>query len=395
MSRIIFFAVVSTGVLAITTLGMWLGLRFLRVEQKKCWLWRNALAWALVLVSLYYYQEYAFAGDGTWWKTIWQGVSVELNGLIVAAVATTAAYLLMFLLSIPWKLWEKEKERRLKQSVRGRRTFLKVAGGLIPTLFGITALVSAFKGAHEVVVTHHELAFDDLPEELEDYKIVQLTDVHIGGFINVKDLEEMLVMAKAEEPHRVVITGDLIDDLRYLPELQELLSHWVHEFEHGIDYILGNHEYIRSVDTIIKALKDTGIHMYRNSSRQIGWGRRPVHMIGVDYNFKHDVAWNNKFLDQAMEDVPKDSFVILLAHHPSFIQQAFERGIPLTLTGHTHGAQITLWGMNLVPVAKPYWKGMYEHNGHYGYVSNGSGHWFPVRLNCPREVTVFTLKRKP
>ena len=92
-----------------------------------------------------------------------------------------------------------------------------------------------------------------------------------------------------------------------------------------------------------------------------------------------------------MKGIPENGYPILLAHHPNFIPEAFRRKIPLTLSGHTHGGQINLWGMNLVPVYKPYWKGLYEEQELFAYVSRGSGHWFPVRLNCAREVTVFTI----
>ena len=146
------------------------------------------------------------------------------------------------------------------------------------------------------------------------------------------------------------------------------------------------------VERVWKRLSQTKMHMYRNSHQQILGGPRPVYLVGMDYHFKDDVQEENvRLLDKAMKGMPDNAYPILLAHHPNYIPEAFRRHIPLTLSGHTHGGQINLWGMNLVPVYKPYWKGLYEEQGLFAYVSRGSGHWFPVRLNCAREVTVFTI----
>ena len=65
--------------------------------------------------------------------------------------------------------------------------------------------------------------------------------------------------------------------------------------------------------------------------------------------------------------------------------------IPLTLSGHTHGGQIVFMGMPLVPTGTPYTKGRYVEEQSVCYVNNGTGHWFPIRINCPREITVITF----
>ena len=61
------------------------------------------------------------------------------------------------------------------------------------------------------------------------------------------------------------------------------------------------------------------------------------------------------------------------------------------MAGHTHGGQIVIGGEPVVPVGTKFWKGMYRDSWKYGYVNNGSGHWFPVRYNCPREITLYTF----
>ena len=81
---------------------------------------------------------------------------------------------------------------------------------------------------------------------------------------------------------------------------------------------------------------------------------------------------------------------ILLAHHPEFIDNAAALGIPLTLTGHTHGSQFGIFGWPLFPVFK-YTRGMVKLGSSYGYVHSGNGSWFPFRFGCPPEIAYFIL----
>ena len=316
---------------------------------------------------------------------------IELNGLVVALIGTFVAlaifgvvYGLLRLATGPVK---EDDPIHI-----GRRNFFKRTAVVVPAVVGVTGSVAAFQGNNELQLRRLQLSLKDRPEVLKGYKIGQLSDVHIGPFIGMDKLKEMVNAIVSEHPHRLVITGDLIDDLAYLDEVAAYLDSRVQDFPDGIDYILGNHEYRVDVERVWKRFHQTKMHMYRNSHQQILDGPRPVYLVGMDYHFKDDVQEENvRLLDKAMKGMPDNAYPILLAHHPNFIPEAFRRHIPLTLSGHTHGGQINLWGTNLVPVYKPYWKGLYEEQGLFAYVSRGSGHWFPVRMNCPREVTVFSI----
>ena len=315
----------------------------------------------------------------------------ELNGLVVALVATFG---ILSVFGIFYGLMHlANKSRSHDDSVDiSRRNFFKRTAVVVPAVVGVTGSVAAFQGNGELQLRKIQLALKDRPEVLKGYKIGQLSDVHIGPFIGMDKLKEMVDAIASEHPNRLVITGDLIDDLGYLDEVADYLDSRVQDFPDGIDYILGNHEYRVDVERVWKRLHQTKMHMYRNSHQQIFGGPHPVYLVGMDYHFKDDVQEENiRLLDKAMKGMPDNAYPILLAHHPNYIPEAFRRHIPLTLSGHTHGGQINLWGVNLVPVYKPYWKGLYEEQGLFAYVSRGSGHWFPVRLNCAREVTVFTV----
>ena len=315
----------------------------------------------------------------------------ELNGLVVALVTTFGILSVFGIFYGLMHLANRAGNRDDSVDV-SRRNFFKRTAVVVPAVVGVTGSVAAFQGNNELQLRKIQLALKDRPEVLKGYKIGQLSDIHIGPFIGMDKLKEMIDAVASEQPNRLVITGDLIDDLGYLDEVADYLDGRVKDFPDGIDYILGNHEYRVDVERVWKRLSQTKMHMYRNSHKKILDGPKPVYLVGMDYHFKDDVQGENvRALDEAMKGIPENGYPILLAHHPNFIPEAFRRKIPLTLAGHTHGGQINLWGMNLVPVYKPYWKGLYEEQGLFAYVSRGSGHWFPVRLNCAREVTVFTI----
>ena len=316
---------------------------------------------------------------------------IELNGLVVALIGTFVALVIFGVVYGLLRLATGPVKENDPIHI-GRRNFFKRTAVVVPAVVGVTGSVAAFQGNNELQLRRLQLSLKDRPEVLKGYKIGQLSDVHIGPFIGMDKLKEMVNAIASEHPHRLVITGDLIDDLAYLDEVAAYLDSRVQDFPDGIDYILGNHEYRVDVERVWKRLSQTKMHMYRNSHQQILGGPRPVYLVGMDYHFKDDVQEENvRLLDIAMEGIPDNGYPILLAHHPNYIPEAFRRHIPLTLSGHTHGGQINLWGTNLGPVYKPYWKGLYEEQGLFAYVSRGSGHWFPVRMNCPREVTVFSI----
>jgi hypothetical protein len=86
------------------------------------------------------------------------------------------------------------------------------------------------------------------------------------------------------------------------------------------------------------------------------------------------------------------AFPILLAHHPHAFDPAIDAGIPLTLSGHTHGGQLMLnERLGAGPIMFRYWSGLYQHGDSSLVVSNGAGNWFPLRINAPAEITHLTL----
>ncbi len=100
-------------------------------------------------------------------------------------------------------------------------------------------------------------------------------------------------------------------------------------------------------------------------------------------------------LEQMLPGRDPDAFTILLAHHPHAFDPAAAAGIPLTLTGHTHGGQLMLTkDIGAGPAMFRYWSGLYRKGKRALVVSNGVGNWFPLRINAPAEIAHLTLRRE-
>lgn len=261
-------------------------------------------------------------------------------------------------------------------------------------LAGIAAgLYGGLYERNKVIENNYDVAATDF-KEVSGLKIAQLSDIHLGMFFTVSDLENLLLKVKQQNPDLVVITGDMLDDNDQNAAAISLLDKFAADFTHGIYYILGNHEYYRGAAAIKEMLSATKIHALYNSNEQIG--DLPLFIAGTEYPPRRDKeGWEEdkqKYTEMAMKGI-LPAKTILLAHHPEFIDNAAALGVPLTLTGHTHGGQFCLLGMPLFPVFK-YNKGLIKIGNSIGYVHSGNGSWFPFRLGCPPEIAYFTLKGK-
>ena len=243
----------------------------------------------------------------------------------------------------------------------------------------------------------------NLPPELENFKIAQISDVHLGAYFSLERLEKLLQKISDAKPDILAITGDIFDDKKINPQAIQLVDSFCDKFKFGIYYIHGNHEHFRGIASIEAELHKTKIHWLVNQSENV---TSKLYMLGVDYppsspvmesggrGEADELFYKQKrdFVEQALKNVPYDAVCVLLAHHPEFIDDGAEKNIPLTLTGHTHGGQIGFLGFSLLPVFK-YTRGMVQNGNCFGYVHVGNGSWFPFRLGCPPEIAYFTFKK--
>ncbi|WP_295193896.1 metallophosphoesterase [Veillonella sp.] len=371
--------------------GFWYLVLKLLQPEKKIWWW---LGYIVVVIGLGVSMRHFIINQvelfGTSSYLPLQLLRTETYGFMMGILLAIPVLLVM--LGIQWLVNRNSKSVEPEMG-SSRRKFFQTAAVAIPAATIGGASYAAFRGQSEIKVTHETFRYKNLPNALRHYKISQISDVHLGPCIDLDDFDIIVNLVLKEKPDRVVITGDLIDKIDWLPELSEKIKDFAKQVPDGIDYIIGNHEYFRDAPLILETFRTkTPMRVLVNQHVKIFDGPRPVYIAGVDYDLKRKKSNRELILDETLNGIPKDAFVILLAHHPEFFEEAFARKIPLTLSGHTHGGQIVIGGQSLVPIGTPYWKGRYSDGESQGYVNNGTGHWYPVRLDCPREITIVQFK---
>ena len=300
--------------------------------------------------------------------------------------------------------------RRLNKPVpfnRERRAMLAY-GLFYPIVSTAASLYGNEIERNDTVDNRFDIPIENLPDDLNGFVIAQISDVHLGAYFSLERLNQLLNRIADAEPDLLAITGDIFDNVPMNADAIKLVDSYCDRFKHGIWYCHGNHEHHRGIKAIEEGLSSTKIHWLVNRAENVDGS---LYMAGVDYPMhsmmmpmaeredreameKNFQRQKRDYMVEAMKDVPRGAVCVLLAHHPEFIDDAVEYKIPLTLTGHTHGSQIGIFGLPLFPVFK-YTRGMVKHGNYFGYVHVGNGSWFPFRLGCPPEIAYFTLTKAP
>lgn len=335
------------------------------------------LGWLSAILPAWHYLWYASAYSTLPDWTIWIGYI--MCGIMVGQIIFFLPALVLFLLSVYRPL--QRLMQRLGIVLLIGAVFIGVSGSVYGNVRERTEYIDIYS--------------DQIPPGFEGYRIVQLTDTHIGPYFRYTDLPEEMAKARAAGAKAVFFTGDLIDDTKYMKETADILTEAEAYFPDGIIYSWGNHEFYRGREYIRSELARTPLVLLENQHTVLRRGADTLYVAGVDFPFvrgEQEVRERKDWMDRAYEGIPEGAPVLLLSHCTDFIDDGFERGVILTVTGHTHGTQTGLFDQPLFTPFK-YTRGMYSDGTHYGYVSRGSASWFPFRFGCPREMAVFTLHR--
>lgn len=250
-------------------------------------------------------------------------------------------------------------------------------------------------------IYHQEIRSHRIPKELDGLKIAHLTDLHLLFSHDVEILKKQLQRVAEEKPDLLLFTGDFADSHERIHEAVQAFVDRKEDFPLGIWFTLGNHEYIRGEEAFVRAYRKAGIPLLRNEGVEISYKNTAFYLAGVDYPFPGGKgrSFGAGSVDTAREDIekaiaerPAGMFTLLGTHHPVAFDPAFENEIDLSLAGHTHGYQLGIDRMSLIPFIRYTW-GLYgdEKRG-YGYVNGGLGDWFPMRIGVPREAVIITLR---
>lgn len=287
----------------------------------------------------------------------------------------------------------------------GRRRFLRNLSGGLPAAAAATGPVGAVSASTTPVLSEVSVHSRRVPKELDGFQILHLSDVHLGVFIQKSQFEAVVDVVRAAgiTPDLLVLTGDIADDYVQLPGALEVLKAFVPKEK--IFASIGNHEIYRGRDKAeaiyneagVGYLCDAGVVVEKNGARLwLGGADDPARGLDGPDSFLE------RAVDRCLAACPDDVVCkVVLSHRPRGYVFARERGVTLTLSGHTHGAQMGVFGRS---VLAPLWPesfllGHYRHDDGQDtchlYTTAGLGHWMPFRLNCPCEAAVITLRHVP
>lgn len=284
--------------------------------------------------------------------------------------------------------------------------FLPWFFALIPALGVMGWFAFGFiEGWKRLELKHITFTSPDLPPYFDGYRLVQITDFHLGSFPPGNDFVQKVVDAtNNEEPDMILFTGDLVNNQAsevepYLDTLGQLHA------SDGIYSIWGNHDYCEYGNNhSIGALKrnrrmlygyqeSLGWHQLMNEHHVVSHGMASIAVIGVE-NPGQPPFTNRSNLKKAMKGLNPDMFKILLSHDPHhWRREVVGKKIQLTLAGHTHAGQLKIGKWTPARMAFKEWGGAYRIGEQMLYVSSGIGGSFPFRLGAWPELTVITLKR--
>lgn len=305
------------------------------------------------------------------------------------------AFLLLTLLVVSDMTWSLLGATTVASAVRGTastaaaRTRAAAVLG-VALVVGLVAVRAALRGP---IVQRVEVRLARWPAQLDGFRIVQISDVHIGPILDRRFAQHVVARCNALAPDLIAVTGDLVDgSVRRIAD--EVAPFGNLHARHGVFFVTGNHDHYSGADEWVARVQAFGMRVLRNERVTIGSDGVSFDLAGVEDHHAHFVSGTTR------EDVPRaldgrdaSRPVILLAHDPATFHQAARLGVDLQLSGHTHGGQI--WPFRyLVRLSTPYVAGHYENHGSQLYVSCGTGFWGPaMRLGAPAEITEIRIRR--
>jgi predicted MPP superfamily phosphohydrolase len=277
-----------------------------------------------------------------------------------------------------------------------RRKFLGLAAATGVAAVGIDSVAIAPNIVH---IVRREIPLQRWPEHLDGFTIALLSDFHYDPYFSIHPIKSAIGVVNDLKPDIIVLTGDFVS----LPLFKEKDESVADNAEpcaallkqmhatHGLWAVLGNHDVFSDADRVTNALRGQGIQVLVNQSVPIESNGARFWLAGVN-----DVLGEHADLDATLHGIPKDEATVLLAHEPDYADYVVRYPVDLQLSGHSHGGQVRI---PLLPVfylpelAKKYVKGLFHIGPLTLYTNIGLGTvGIPVRLNCPPEITLITVR---
>jgi uncharacterized protein len=265
-----------------------------------------------------------------------------------------------------------------------RRTLLRGLGAA-----GLGALTGAVAHGymyerHHIQVTREDLAVAGWPEALNGLRVGFLSDLHRSGTVSHQMIAAAVAAVMADAPELIILGGDYVTnrDRRYVQPAADALAGL--SASAGVFAVLGNHDDERDVTS---ALTTAGFTVLRDARTQIVIRGETLDLAGLRF-------WTRRMSDITRVLRGASPHLILLAHTPARLIEAAALSVPLMLSGHTHGGQIVLPGVGAFAAREfPVVKGSARRDNTTVFVTRGVGTiYVPVRINCPPEVAILTIR---
>ena len=234
---------------------------------------------------------------------------------------------------------------------------------------------------------------NDLPFTFHNYRIINLTDIHLGQWISPEYLNGVTDYVNSLNPDMITLTGDYVSYILEGYEDDLLDSFKKLKAKDGKFAVLGNHDHWAGADEIREILKQSDIVDLSNDVYTLEKKGEKLNISGVD-----SLTVVADYFDKVLEKLPNDGASILLVHEPDFAEISSKTNrFDLQMSGHSHGGQLVIPGVKTTPFrcsySIKYPVGAYKVKNMIQYTSKGLGtNSFWLRINCKPEITQFYLK---
>ena len=263
---------------------------------------------------------------------------------------------------------------------------------LLSAVFGHTVIYTPDVHRDWLDLTRRKLTLPNLPRAFDGFRLAHISDIHMGTGMTEARLQHVVDLVNAEKPDMVAITGDFVT-IGSVSRVAPMLINPLRRLRaiDGVFAVLGNHDHFTSATEVRQLIEQSRITELNNDVRSLRRDDTCLHIAGID-----DMYFEKGRLDIVLDKLPDEGAAILLAHEPDTADDSAATGrFDLQLSGHSHGGQFNLpvIGLPYLPaLGRKYPYGQYEINGMILYTSRGVGASPPaIRINCPPEVTLFTL----
>ncbi len=377
------------------------------------WLFLRYLYWAFNVVTYLTFLAYLIMGR----ENVPVYLRLPLQGLGISWLSFKFTLVVFLLIGDVFKIFQwffsllskpSESTNNISRKMFLHKTALVIGGfWLGGMIYGMV------RGAYNYTVRRVGIKINNLHPDLKGLRIVQISDLHLGSFVNTRPMEKVIKMINDLNADIIVFTGDMVNE--QAKEAREFIDiFYLLQAKYGKFSILGNHDYGDYLEWESLQQKADNFRNLIDTHKKMGWdllldehrilkcGNASLAMIGIQYWGKSLSFGKFGDLQKAIEGMPKSDATILLSHDPSHWDAEVSKEdkyhfIDLTLSGHTHGFQMGVevpgwikWSPS--KLIYPHWAGHYMSNGQHLYVNRGLGFiGYPGRWGMPPEITLIEL----